>query len=86
MDKKMKILYVLLFMHGGMAQIWAANKTNALLANRSMFNTLEELLAAMEDYGDHDLKGMAHTQLHMLNMTVDEYMANFKMWPGDWLQ
>ena len=48
MDKRMKILYVWLFMHGGMAQNWAANKTNAVLANSSMFNTLEELLAAME--------------------------------------
>jgi len=47
-DERMKILYALSIMHRGMAQIWAANKTNAVLANRSTFNTLEELLAAIE--------------------------------------
>ena len=40
-NERMKILYVLLFMSGGMAQIWAANKTSMTLANISTFNTLE---------------------------------------------
>ena len=49
----MKILYVLSFMHGEMAQIWATNETIAVLANRLMFNTLEELMAAIErTFGD----------------------------------
>jgi len=37
-----------MFMHGGMAQIWATNENNAVLENRSIFNTLEELLADIE--------------------------------------
>ena len=86
-DERMKILYALSIMHRGMAQIWAANKTNAVLANRSTFNTLEELLAAIErTFGDPDCKRTACTQLHALKitagMTADEYMANFKMLAG----
>ena len=85
-DERMKILYVLLLMHGdgGMAQVWATNEANAVLANRSTFNTLEELLAAIErTFGDPDCKRTACTQLHALKitagMTADEYMANFEM-------
>src|SRR5882724_3507734 len=85
-DERMKILYVLLLMHGdgGMAQVWATNEANAVLANRSTFNTLEELLAAIErTIGDPDHERMACTQFHVLKMTtgmtVDEYMANFEM-------
>ena len=44
-DERMKILYALSFMRGGMAQVWAANETSAVLANTSTFNTLEGLLA-----------------------------------------
>jgi len=56
-------------MCGGMAQNWAANETNTVLANRSTFNTLMELLAAIErTFWDPDCKRMAHTQLHVLKM------------------
>jgi len=62
-------------------------QTNAVLANRSMFNTLGEFLAAIErTYGDPDHDRMAPTQLHALNMmagmTTDEYTANFEMLAG----
>jgi len=82
--KRMKMLYVLLFMHGGMAQVWAANETSAVLANMSTINTLEELLASIErTFGDPDQERMACTQLHALKMmpgmTMEEYMANFEM-------
>src|SRR5882724_9076287 len=40
-DERMKILYTMSFMSGGMAQVWAANKTSTTLANMSTFNTLE---------------------------------------------
>jgi len=47
MDKRMKILYALSFMHGGIAQVWAENKTNVVLSHTSMFSTLTELLAGI---------------------------------------
>ena len=83
-DERMKILYVLSFMSGGMAQVWAANKTSTTLANTSTFNTLEGLLASIEKtFGDTDRERMACTKLHALKMTPDmtaeEYMANFEM-------
>ena len=83
-DKRMKILDMLTFMCRGMAQVWAANETNAVLANMSMFNTLAELLAAIErTFGDPDHERMAHNLLHVLKMTAgmtaDEYTANFEM-------
>jgi len=46
-NERMKILYALSFIHGGMAQIWAANETSTVLANTSTFNTLEGLLASV---------------------------------------
>ena len=39
-DEGMKILYTLSFMQGGMAQVWAANETSAILDNMSSFGTL----------------------------------------------
>jgi len=42
--ERMKILYAMSFMSGGMAQVWAANETSVTLANTSTFNTLEGLL------------------------------------------
>jgi len=89
-NKRMKILYMLSFMSGGVAQVWAANETNMTLANMSTFNTLEGLLTFIEKtFRDLDRERMACTQLHALKMTpgmtAEEYMANFKMlarWTG----
>src|SRR5882724_7639478 len=86
-DERMKSLYVLSFMRGGMAQVWAANETSTVLANTSTFNTLEGLLASVErTFGDPDKERTAHAQLHALRMTpgmtAEEYMANFEMISG----
>jgi len=43
-DERMKILYMLSFMSGGMAQVWEANDTSTTLA----FNTLEGLLTSIK--------------------------------------
>src|SRR5882724_7831481 len=80
-DERMKILYTLSFMHGGMAQVWAANETSTFLANTSTFNTLEGLLALVErTFGNPDKERTARTQFHALRMTpgmtAEEYMAN----------
>src|SRR5882724_1737919 len=86
-DERMKILYTLSFMRGGMAQVWIANETSTTLANMSTFNTLEGLLMSIEKtFRDPDRERMAHTQLHALKMmpgmTAEEYMANFEMLTG----
>src|SRR5882724_9009836 len=86
-DERMKILYVLSFISGGMAEVWAANETSVTLANMSTFNTLEGLLMSIEKTSrDLDRERMAHTQLHALemtpSMTTEEYMANFEMLAG----
>src|SRR5882724_10917898 len=86
-DERMKILYALSFMHGGMAQVWAANETSMVLANTSTFNTLEGLLTLIKrTFGDPDKEMTAGTQLHTLRMTpgmtTEEYMANFEMISG----
>jgi len=47
-DGRMKILYALSFMCGGIAQVWAENKTNVVLSHTSMFSTLAELLAGIK--------------------------------------
>ena len=83
-DERMKILYTLSFMWGGMAQVWAANKTSAILDNMSSFGTLTELLASIErTFGDPDWERTARMQLHALRMTpgmmAEEYMASFEM-------
>src|SRR5882724_13579029 len=86
-NERMKILYALSFMSGGMAQVWAANETSTTLANMSTFNTLEGLLMSVEmTFGDPDRERMAHTQLHalkmMTGMTAEESTANFDMLAG----
>src|SRR5882724_12610369 len=86
-DKRMKILYALSFMRRGMAQVWAANETSAVLANMLTFNTLEGLLASVErTFGDPDKERTARAQLHGLKMTpgmtAEEYTANFEMVSG----
>ena len=54
-DERMKILYTLSFMSGGMAQVWAANEISVTLANTSTFNTLEGLLMSIKKtVGDPD--------------------------------
>jgi len=83
-DKRMNILYTLSFMWGGMAQVWAANETSAVLDNTSSFGTLVELLASIKrTFGNPDQEMTAHMQLHALRMTpgmmAEEYMANFEM-------
>src|SRR5882724_10846406 len=83
-DERMKILYTLSFMWGGMAQVWAANETSVILDNMSSFGTLMELLASIErTFGDPDWERTTCTQLHTLRMTLgmmaEEYMASSKM-------
>src|SRR5712664_3381492 len=46
-DERMKILYALSFMRGGIAQVWAENETNVVLSHSSMFTTLAKLLAGI---------------------------------------
>src|SRR5882672_1270754 len=86
-DERMKILYALSFMCGGIAQVWVENKTNAVLSHTSTFSTLAKLLAGItRTFGDPDQEGTAHAQLHTLKMTTgmmaDEYMAKFEMLAG----
>jgi len=83
-DERMKILYALSFMRGGIAQVWAENETNAVLSHSSTFTTLAELLAGItRTFGDPDRERTARAQLHTLKMTTgmtaDEYMAKFEM-------
>jgi len=64
-DERMKILYTLSFMQGGMAQVWAANETSVILDNMSSFGTLVELLAYIErTFGEPDQERTSHMQLH----------------------
>src|SRR5882724_10289 len=86
-NERMKSLYTLSLMSGGMAHVWAANETSATLANTSTFNTLKGLLTSIErTFSNPDRERMAHTQLHALKMTpvmtAEEYMANFEMLAG----
>ena len=89
-DERMKIQYTLSFMWGGMAQVWAANNTSAILDNMSSFGTLAELLASIErTFGDPDWERTTCMQLHALRMTLgmtaEEYTASFEMlttWTG----
>src|SRR5882672_4851455 len=86
-DERMKILYALSFMCGGIAQVWAQNETDAVLSHTSMFTTLSKLMAGiMRTFRDPDRERMACAQLHALKMTMgmtaDEYMATFEMLAG----
>ena len=70
-DERMKILYALSFMHGGIVQVWAKNETNVVLSHMSMFSTLVELLAGVErTFGNPDWEWTAHSQLHALKMMM----------------
>src|SRR5882672_9637646 len=86
-DERMKILYSLSFMCGGIVQVWAENETNMVLSHTSTFSTLAKLLAGIErTFGDPNRERMACAQLHSLKMTMgmtaDEYTANFEMLEG----
>ena len=83
-DERMKILYTLSFMWGGMAQVWVSNETSVILDNTSSFSTLAELLASIKrTFSDPDQERTACTQLHSLRMTLgmmaEEYMASLEM-------
>jgi|SRR5882724_7827761 len=83
-DERMKILYTLSFMQGGMAQVWAANETIAILDNMSSFGTLADILASIKrTFGDPDRERTTRMQLHALRMTLgmmaEEYMTSFEM-------
>src|SRR5882724_1926015 len=83
-NERMKSLYTLSLMSGGMAHVWAANETSVTLANTSTFNTLEGLLTSIEKtFSNPDRERMACAQLHLHKMTpgmtAEEYMTNFEM-------
>ena len=86
-NERMRILYALSFMHRGIAQVWAENKTNAVLSHLSTFSTLAELLAGIErTFGNPDQERTAHAQLHalkmMMGMMANKYTAKFKKLAG----
>ena len=87
MDERMKILYALLFMCGGMAQVWAANETMAVITGTSQMQTLAIFLESIEKtFGDPDWAQKARAQLHELKMTpgtmAEDYTARFEMLAG----
>ena len=47
-DERMKILYVLSFICRGMAHIWAANETMAVITGTSQMQTLDIFLESVE--------------------------------------
>ena len=86
-DERMKVLYVLSFMHRGTAQVWAVNETMAVITRTSQMQTLDIFLESVEKtFGDPDQAQMARTQLHELKMTpgttAEDYTAQFKMLAG----
>src|SRR6266481_9149155 len=83
----MKILYAQSFMHGGTAQVWAANKTTAVLNGTSQMQTLVAFLDNVKKmFRDPDRARTAHAQLHELKMaprtTAEDYTAQFEMLAG----
>ena len=65
--KRMKILYALSFMHGGTAQVWAANETMAVINGTTQMQTLDIFLEDVEKtFGDPDGACTARAQLHGL--------------------
>ena len=86
-DKRMKVLYALSFMHGGMTQVWAANETMAVINGKSQMQTLDIFLENVEKtFGDPDRVHTARAPLHDLKMMpstmAEDYMAQFKMLAG----
>ena len=86
-DERMKVLYALSFMHGGTAQVWAANETMAVITGTTQMQTLDIFLESVEKtFRDLDWAQMARAQLHELKMTpsttAEDYMAQFEMLVG----
>ena len=86
-DERMKLLYALLFMRGGTAQVWAANETMAVITGTSQMQTLDIFLESVEKtFRDPDRARTACAQLHELKMTpgttAEDYTARFKMLVG----
>ena len=86
-DEKMKVLYALSFMCGGMAQVWAVNETMAVITGTSQMQTLDIFLESVEKaFGDPDQAQTARAQLHELRMTpgtmAEDYTARFEMLAG----
>ena len=86
-DERMKILYALSFMHGGTAQVWAANETMAVIMGTSQMQTMDSFLESVEKmFGDPDQARTARAQLHKLKMapgtTAEDYTAQFEMLAG----
>ena len=86
-DERMKILYALLFMRGGTAQVWVANETMAVITGTSQMQTLDTFLESVEKtFGDPDRARTARTQLHELKMApgtmAEDYTAWFEMLVG----
>ena len=64
-DERVKVLYALSFMHGGTAQVWAANETMAFINRKSQMQMLDIFLENVErTFGDPDRAHTACTQLH----------------------
>ena len=60
-EERMEILYALLFMCRGMAQVWAANETMAVITGTSRMQTLDIFLESVEKtFGDPDQAQTAH--------------------------
>ena len=79
-DERMKVLYALSFMHGGTAQVLAANETMAVITGTSQMQTLDIFLESVEKtFGDLDRARTARAQLHELRMTpstmAEDYTA-----------
>jgi len=87
-DKRMKICTTLSFMRGGMAQVWAANETSAILDNMSSFGTLAEFFGI--DQKDLRQPRLGKDCSYTATCTKDDtgydsrgYMASFEM-PAAW--
>ena len=84
-DEKMKVLYALLFMRGGMAQVWVANETsyNWNIPDADIGHHSGE---CQENFRRPGLGTDGSPQLHELRMTpgttAEDYMAQFEMLAG----
>ena len=77
-NKRMKILYALSFMRGGMAQVCAANETMAVINGTTQMQTLDIFLENIEKtFGDLDRAWTACAQLHELKMTPSTMAEDF---------